>query len=271
MNQPEERSITLNGFALHYLDWRNDHKPSIVLLHGLFSNARYWDFLAERLSDEFHVISLDQRGHGNSDWTGNYGQRDYVTDLEIFIQKLSIHSCSIIGHSLGGISAILYAAIHPDNVNKLVIVDIGPELAPEGVRRIGYEMESEPSSFSSLEGVYRYLMGMNELCDEHFLRYQISYAVRQNKDGRYLFKYDPLLKKTSFNSPRWVWDYLKDMLCPVLLLRGEKSDLLSKETAHLMKDIIPTCILEEIEEAGHGIPGDNPEAFYQQVSQFLGK
>lgn len=271
MSQAIEKFVKINGLHLNYLEWQNAPAPVVILLHGLCGNAHYWDLLASSLHQEFHCIAIDQRGHGESDWASCYGSRDYVSDLERVIQQLNITSFILIGHSLGGINAILYAAMHPDHVNKLIIIDIGPELATEGSLRLRKEMQSEPGHFNSVDEVYEYFNNLKRFCSDNFLKHQIRYAIKMNEEGQYIFKYDPALRQTNMNSPQWLWGYLDEILCPVLLLRGSESDLFTTDTAQKIKNMIPHCVLKEIAHAGHEIPGDNPEALSEEVLIFLSK
>ena len=151
MNEPESKFIPVHDLNLHYLDWGNPQATPMLLIHGLCGNAHYWDFFAPRLRDEYHILAIDQRGHGDSSHANNYGTRYYNGDLEAFVDELKLSDFMLIGHSMGGINAILYAERHPDKVVKLVIVDIGPEIGNAGAERMRMEMENEPETFDSVE------------------------------------------------------------------------------------------------------------------------
>jgi pimeloyl-ACP methyl ester carboxylesterase len=157
ISQPEERAIKIGNLNLKYLDWGNTHAVPIVLLHGLCKNAHYWDFFAYSMKDRYHILAIDQRGHGDSDWADSYSPRSYVLDLEIFADRLKLSEFILIGHSMGGINAILYAARHPDQVKTLVIVDIGPEIAAAGIARMEKDRSFEPEAFDLEEEAISYM------------------------------------------------------------------------------------------------------------------
>jgi len=269
MKIQEDKYININELNLHYLDWGNHDKPPMVLLHGLCSSAHYWDIFANRASGEYHVLAPDQRGHGDSDWAKSYGPRGYVLDLEGFIEELGLQKLTLIGHSMGGINAIIYAARHPENVKALVIVDIGPEISPEGVARMEAARSTEPETFKTEDEVITYIRKLEPRESDDFIRHQAKYAVTLDDRELLTFKYDPALLVTELRSPDWLWDYIDQIVCPVLLLHGSESDMLDAKVAGMMVNRLMFGHLLDIERAGHGVPGDNPEAFESSVLSFL--
>jgi pimeloyl-ACP methyl ester carboxylesterase len=269
MLKPQDKFTTINDLTLHYLDWGNPDTLPMVLLHGLYGNAHYWDFFASNMSNQYHILALDQRGHGDSTWAGNYGPRDYVSDLEAFVVKLDLKEITLIGHSLGGINSILYAALHPDHIAKLVIIDIGPEIASAGAERMLKEMLNEPDSFASLEEAASYIMQIQPSYSDIFLRHQLKHALKQDNSGKFTFKFDTALRDTNMRSPEWLWEYLELVVCPALILHGSDSDILLDNIAHRMCNCLPFGSITDISPAGHSIPGDNPQEFETAVRHFL--
>jgi esterase len=267
--EPEDKFITANGLNLHYLDWGNPSATPMVLLHGLCGNAHYWDFFAQDMKNDYHVLSLDQRGQGDSSWAENYGPRDYVLDLEAFVSTLGLESILLIGHSMGGINAIIYAARHPDQVSRLVIVDIGPEIAAAGIERMKNEQANEPDSFSSEREALSYMKQLEPRHSEAFAQHQARHALKRDDKGRLTFKYDRALISTELQSPQWLWEYIREIICPSLLVHGVESDMISGETAQREVDTLVFGSVVDIEHAGHSVPGDNPEAFETAVRNFL--
>jgi pimeloyl-ACP methyl ester carboxylesterase len=131
---PSDHHVQANGMRLHYLDWGNTHLPPMVLLHGGAQSAHSWDFFALALRDHFHVVAVDQRGHGDSDWSeaGDYDAPFHVADLAHFTDLLGIDRFVLVGLSMGGRNAYSFAAHHPQRVERLVIVDVGPDVAAAG-------------------------------------------------------------------------------------------------------------------------------------------
>jgi len=266
---PLNKSMSVNELTLHYLDWENIRAKPMVLLHGLCNNAHYWDFFAEKMSHDYHVIAIDQRGHGYSDWAESYGPRDYVLDLESTIDQLNIEDVFLIGHSIAGITASLYSALHPDKVAKLVIVDIGPELSDFGIQRLLDQWQSEPYSFKSRDEAISLLRRNEPRYSEEFIQHQMKHLLQGNEDSGFTFKYDKALHNTILKSPEWLWEYLDQIICPTLILHGKESDMLTREVADRMAERLIMGSVIDIDNAGHSILGDNPAAFTQATLNFL--
>src|SRR5262249_39823168 len=134
--QATSHELTLNGLRFHYLDWGNDDAEPLLLLHGFTGHAHVWDYVAGELRDDFRVVALDQRGHGDSEHADLYGSVPMVDDLAAFVDALALEHFALLGQSMGGINAFIYTAEHGDRVKRLVLGDIGPEIAPAGITRI---------------------------------------------------------------------------------------------------------------------------------------
>jgi pimeloyl-ACP methyl ester carboxylesterase len=269
MSLPEDKVVKIGNLNLHYLDWGNTDAVPIILLHGLCGNAHYWDFFARSVATEYHLIAVDQRGHGDSDWAESYGPKDYVLDLETFVDSIKLNEFVLIGHSMGGINATIYAAQHPDKASALVIVDIGPEIAAAGIERMERERASEPEAFDSEEEAISYMKKVEPRQPDDFTRHLIKYALRRDKKGRLTFKYDKKLQGTELRSPTWLWERVSQIVCPVLLVHGAESDMLAAEIAQTMAGSLAFGSMIDVERAGHSVPGDNPEAFEAAVHDFL--
>jgi pimeloyl-ACP methyl ester carboxylesterase len=268
--QPEDKWIDANGIKLHYLDWGNPTAPPMVLLHGFCSYAHYWDFFARSLRQEYHILVPDMRGHGDSSWTQSYTLQNSALDLEELIRALNLKDIVLIGLSMGGLISLVYAAIHPDTVSKLIIVDIGPEFAAAGIEHIQRDLANEPGIFDYEDEVFRYLKQTQPLSSDAFIKHQVKHALKRDEAGRLGFKYDKALCQTDLNSQEWLWDYLEQISCPTLVVRAADSDMLTIETAQKMVAKLPYSSLVEIPHAGHTVVGDNPEGFKTVVQQFLG-
>ena len=129
--QPTDHEVRLGGLRFHYVDWGNAHLPHVVLLHGGSLTAHTWDMTALLLRDRYHLVALDQRGHGDSDWTPHVEDDTgalMIEDTRAFIEHLGYEHLTLVGMSMGGINAFHHAARHPEGLDALVIVDVGPEL-----------------------------------------------------------------------------------------------------------------------------------------------
>jgi len=265
----EDKWTTAKSLNVHYLDWGNPSAPAMLLLHGLCGNAHYWDFFAQRVRQDYHVLVPDLRGHGDSSWAASYGPRDYVLDLEAFVDEIGMSSTVLVGHSISGITAIAYAARQPDRVSKLTIVDIGPEIAAVGAQRLQEELARQPETFDSEEKAIAYMKLLEPRQSDTYVQQQVKYALKTDDLGRLRFKHDRALCDTQVRSPEWLWEYLEQVVCPTLVVHGVESDMLLAEVALKMRDKLPFGSTVDIEGAGHSVPRDNPKGFEVVIRRFL--
>src|SRR5262245_51946695 len=129
-----DRSLTVHGQRFHLTEWGPAHAPAVLFLHGVTGHARTWDQEAAALASRYHVFALDQRGHGDSDppLDGDYSLTALAGDIAAVVDALALARVSIVGLSLGGRAAIVHAARHPERVERLMVVDIGPDIAAAG-------------------------------------------------------------------------------------------------------------------------------------------
>src|SRR5262245_65167358 len=132
-----DRSIVLRGRRFHYTEWGTPTAPPLVMLHGVTGHARTWDDEAAALASRYRVLALDQRGHGDSEAPPDcdYTVEAMCGDLAAFIDVLGLSCVSIVGLSMGGRVAIAFAGQTVARVDRLMIIDIGPDIAPAGVVR----------------------------------------------------------------------------------------------------------------------------------------
>ena len=121
-----DRTVRLGGLSFHYRDWGGEDMPAIVVLHGLGHNASHWDPVAAALAGGRRVLVLDQRGHGQSEWTAQYSFALMRDDVAAFVDALAVPSVDLVGHSMGGTIAYLYGVAQPAALRRLVIVDTAP-------------------------------------------------------------------------------------------------------------------------------------------------
>lgn len=267
--QPQDKWFTDGDLRLHYLDWGNSRVTPMVLLHHHTGNAHYWDFFAQNMRQDYHILAVDRRGCGDSSWMGSYSLKKYVADLTKLVETLGLNDIVLIGHSMGGITAVIYAAAHPERVARLVIVDIGPELSSTGKEQFQRRIAGLPAAFNSVEEAVRQMKLIQPYYAEDFIRNLMKYSLKCDESGRFIFKYDPCLYSAGLGSLEWMWGDLVKIACPTLVVHGTESELLLPEVARRMVEVLPSGTLVDIERAGHNLPGDNPEAFAAAVSRFL--
>lgn len=267
-----DKTVALNGLRFHYREWGDADARPLVLLHGFTGHARSWDTFAAAMCDRFRVLALDRRGHGESDWAFDYRAERMVEDVDAFQRELGLKGFALLGLSMGGRNAYMYAALHPEEVERLVIVDIGPEVLAAGSARIQQGVEA-PDVFDDPEEAVRAARIANPRPPEDEHRRRVLNNLTQRDDGRWTWRYDKALRMPGGRPPRpdpeTVWPLLARITCPTLLVCGAESDILSPETATRMVRAIPNCRLVEVAGAGHSVPLDNPDGFLAAVRPFL--
>jgi len=272
--EPREREIRLGGLRFHYVEWGAVGASPLVLLHGFTGHARTWDDFAASMADRFRVLALDQRGHGDSDRAphGDYRIAAMAQDLAAFADALCPGPFSLVGLSMGGRVAIAYAGSHAGRVERLVLVDIGPEMAPEGSARVRTMVANVPEELASEEQAYRLLRAAAPRYSDSLIRHRVKHGFNRLPGGRLAWKYDKTLRAQAKEEHRDMpdlWPDLARIACPTLVVRGIESDVLSPQIAKRMLETLPDGRLVEIPDAGHTVPGDQPEAFLKAVRSFL--
>ena len=260
---------TLRGLEFSFLEWGDPSSPPMVLLHGLTGHAHTWDLFANSLQNEYHIFALDQRGHGNTGWSDppQYSTEDFVEDVHALARHWGINQFVLIGLSMGAHNALAYATRHPEMVEKLVPVDIGPSLPRlhDPVTQAMFHRLYQ--DFDTLDEAYAEAVEANPIADPEIIKYRVRNSLNRTDDGRWTPKH------TRDVALHWKPDDLTDALatiqCKTLLVRGGKSDVLSPEVAESMTAAIPNGSLVTIDGSGHSVPQDKPNGFEAAVREFL--
>jgi pimeloyl-ACP methyl ester carboxylesterase len=273
----KDRFVRVNGLQLHYLDWGGRNKPVLLLLHGLTGNAHAWDpFVASGHSSlaRWRVVALDQRGHGDSDHAKEgYPVTSFASDIWEFSRKLGVERFALIGHSLGARNAMSFSGDHPDCLSHLVLVDFGPEMARQGAVNVRGRTTSRPPGFRSMDDAVAWSRESSPNRTDEQLRQTAEHALRLNYAHRLVWKHDAELAwitgSFGLTEVPHLWQQVARTTCPTLIVRGETSDVLSREVMQRMLQVMPNAKAVEIPGAGHGVPQDQPEAFNKAVWAFL--
>src|SRR5215472_1825474 len=275
--KPLSKTLTVNGLALHYLEWGKENAPPIVCVHGYTGSADAFNALARHLQDRYHLLALDVRGHGESAWSpaGAYRYEDQADDLAGFADRLGLQKFALIGTSMGGIIAMAYAAEHGDRLLGLVINDIGPE-AEAGTQRITQMVGSRPDDFATLEDAMAYrrsaspILAARSAEDQHELALGV---LRQRADGKWGWKMDPayIRQRVERGPPTRppLWPALQALSCPALVVWGTESDVLSEAQARRMAEALPRGELVRVPGIGHAPTLVEP-AVLTALDRFLG-
>lgn len=265
----KEGSVKAGQVTLHYLYWGNN--PEIILaLHGVSSLAHAWDFIAEKLANKYTFIAIDQRGHGDSSKPQNgYTVDDYNEDILNFINTLSIKKLILLGHSMGGRNAIVFAAEHPERVSKLIIEDFGYGIPKSVYEAIQSLVLSNPEEFASEKEAFQHLKKRSKFYRDDATWNRIKNAFF--KTGNSLrWKYNKnAVTKTLNHLYIDLPPYLKAIQCPTLFIRGDQSTIFPKNAALKTLKLNKNFKLNEINNSTHFIQDENPEELIEKIRNFL--
>ena len=274
MNEPQPRAGYLEngGTRLSYVEWGDGaRRPPMLLLHGMRDCARSWDAFAMSMSADFRVIALDSRGHGDSDRAppGGYRFADHVSDVAAAVDGLGLRNPVIVGHSAGGRYAWSCAAENPDRVRALIVVDIDPDPFNPQTARDFAQIADEPDAYPDVGRFVERLRERQPYTDAETLARQARFLSKPAPNGGVAWKADIRIV-TEYERPD-LWDSWREIACPVLLVRGRQSNLLTHETAVRMREALPAAQvrLAELEGGGHWFHQDFPGAFEATARWFL--
>lgn len=271
---PQQQSITVNGIGLAYYEWGSLNMPTLICLHSHTSTATSWREFAEFASSGYHVLALDQRGHGNSEWSATGYTRDhFVEDLSAFVNTKKLNRFTLVGCSMGGWNSILYAHAHPNQVEKIVMVDIGPE--PSTQRLQSPQPPPLPIEFNSFIRGFEWLRSGNGFASDERLMEDAKARLCERADGKWVWKADlqgfdnPLPDMTDPVIINSYWDAIQNIGCPILEIRRAESDLVSDETLESMKKVGYEVSSVDVPNTGHVVMVDRPTEFITSIKKFL--
>jgi pimeloyl-ACP methyl ester carboxylesterase len=272
---PEACHVVLRGMRLHYLDWGVAGRPPILFLHGGGLTARTWDLVCLALRQANHCFALDQRGHGDSDWSPDlaYDTDEHVRDLEGLIDHLGLERPVLVGHSMGALNALTYASRHTDELSGLVLVDMTPDVEIEGANRV-FDFVTAPAELDSIDDFVERAVAFNPNRDPRLLRRSLLHNLRRLPNGKWTWKYDRrAMTRERFDQIRGELSATRELLaevtCPTLVARGELSDAVTEESAARLAAALPQGEWLGIPDAGHTVQGDNPRGLANALRRFL--
>ncbi len=239
----------------------------VIILHGLFGTLDNWQTLARKLGEQFTVYLVDQRNHGRSPHDPEHTYTALAEDLHHFMESHWMFKAHIIGHSMGGKTAMTFAKLYPDMVDKLVVVDIAPKAYAGGHEEIFRALQSVdlPNISARSDADEQLQQRIPEKSIRQFLLKNLS----RDKDGGYRWKMNLAA----------LWDHYKDVLqMPLaghpfegdtLFIRGEKSNYILDEDQPLLANEFPGSQLKTIPGAGHWVHAEAPGQLLGLLEQFL--
>jgi pimeloyl-ACP methyl ester carboxylesterase len=276
-----------DGLKLHYLFWPNPHsKTCCLLIHGFTNDAHIWDGLAKKLQLMHNVIAVDMRGHGDSDWDiqAKYTHPQMIEDVYTLLKKLDFTHWHIIGHSLGARIAMLLVSRKNLQPSSLTIIDTGPEVRAVGVNKVRQDAQNTPTEFINADAFNDYLGSIYLFAQPERIRAMADYGLKINKSGKWIPKTDPAFTQALWKTDSQqgnsndlkypltdeLWQALAKITAPSLILKGQASAILAKNTAEKMAHhVMQNAELKVIPRAGHAMMVDNPDDFEETVCDFI--
>jgi esterase len=264
---PKAHEFTRGAVAIRAWEWAGQ-PPAALLLHGIGNYARYWDFFADAVDGKLRLVATDARGHGESGRPADeYTPDDFVADALAVLDSLKVERALLVGHSMGGTHAIRLAAAHADRVEKLVVVDAGPEPLPEGAERARRLSLERPERFEYADDALAYLRRTSPGYSEEIYANRMRWLFKEDA-GDYVWRSSRDALGAIMTGARGdLWDALRTVRCPVLIVRGTRSNVLSADVAQRMVRTVADGQLLEL-DAGHNIALDRPRELADAVIEF---
>jgi pimeloyl-ACP methyl ester carboxylesterase len=269
--QYADRFVTVDGLRLHYLEWGDSTKPAMILLHGIARHAHTFDHIVPDLARDYRVLAIDMRGHGDSAWSpeGAYLVEDYVKDLEGVLQHLAIRRVTLLGNSTGGRVVQVFAGLHPELVERLIVEDVGPERPQDIADAFARRVQQEANGWASEDELVMQLVAANRRTPEPLLRTYAHFGIKPGPNGRLIWKRDPNLVKGFVSTE--LWDYVRRITSPALYVIGGASRIVPAEAQARLKQMLPNCEIVTMPDLGHYPNEEDTPGFLAIVNRFLGR
>lgn len=278
--QRRDHTLSLNGLRFHVTEWGPQDGLPLVTMHGIRGYGETFAGVAQALQPRHRVIAFDQRGRGDTEWDPqrNYYTDAYVADLAALVDALGLQRFDLLGHSMGGINAIVYAAAHPGRVERLVVEDAGPGAFESslGATRIRKELETTPVGFDTWDAATAFMRALRPTVTEEARQQRLHSMLKALPGGGFTWRYDHAgICATRLNpDPARVVDlrpHVAAIACDTLVVRGGRSDYLQPAMVQEMQALNARLQAIEIPDAGHYIHDDQPALFNEAIVRFLGR
>jgi len=271
----EDHWITLDGLKLHYTEWGQPTAPTIVMLHGLNVQCHTWDPFARVLAKKYHVIAMDMRGHGDSDWArAGYRVRSMARDVHGLIDALGCGPVHLVGHSAGVRVAIAVAGEKPETIRSLAISDAGPANSPNGAvaMRDFIQATTNLKGFKDEAHAREFYLQWHPEWDPEFIDLHVKFQLRRNWAGKLVPKADPdvqwITGSVSLPDVAYLWKAAANLTMPTLLMVGRTSNVLDEDVVAKMLATMPNATVRWF-DAGHYFMREKPAEFLEVLTPFL--
>jgi pimeloyl-ACP methyl ester carboxylesterase len=268
-----DRYVEAGGLELHVQDYGTPGKPQMLCVHGSAAHAHWFDFVAAGLTDAFHVLAPDLRGHGDSEWDRSaqpeYHYDRYAADLNELAEKLDLRDFVLVGHSMGGLVSTVYAATYPGRARAFIMVDSSLNLSADRIANMNAVGSREGSSYAAAEEfVANYkIRPSGSSAPPEIVRHLGRHSVRQFPDGRWRAKVDRNVyaRRVARNLvPQWA--HIK---IPALLLRGDRSHRVSPQIIAQVQALAPQVQVADVPGCDHHVTLDNPPGFVEVCKRWI--
>lgn len=273
-------NVVMRHQRFHYLEWGSSEGDSlpqqpVLFLHGSNQSAHSFDLVSLHLADRFHIFALDQRGHGDSEWCrdSDYSSEAMGLDAAAFIDAMGLERLIVVGHSMGGQNAMRLALSHPERVEKLVLVDIGPEVSKDGAKVIR-QFVTETREFDDIDHFVARVQKYDPYRSREHIERTVKYNMLQRADGKFISKHDhgPRLKATGeqrSRGDRFTLDDVRHLPMPLLIIRGADSNIFPADAAARFAEAVPNGKLITVPDCGHNVHGQNTPGFLDALVPFI--
>lgn len=269
------RQTVVRGQRFHFSEWGDPAAPPVLLLHGGNQSCHSWDLVSLHLADRYHVYALDQRGHGDSEWSReiDYSMEAMAGDALAFLERQQVERPIVFGHSMGGYVTMYAALQSPGFARALVLVDVGPELSDVG-RKVIRDFVVHNVEFDKLDDFLDAVASYDRFRSREHIARTAKYNLLVRADGRYVSKADH--RRMALSDPAEVrpaagleLDDVTKIACPVLVVRGGESPVFTAEAAERFVRALPDGRLVTVPDVGHNVHGGNTPGFLEAVQPFL--
>ncbi len=262
---------------LNYRKFDNNKNNELVILHGLYGSGESWTRVANFLSNNYNIFLPDLRNHGDSFHHHSHTYPELALDVKNWADSINLKNFNLLGHSMGGKTAMFFAEKYPNYLNKLIIADISPrdysnlmQHVPNvnfHLNLISMMLNLQPEKYKS----YREIASILSDYDENIKNIVLKNLIK--KDGQMSWKLN--LKAISDNLPEIMKGLDPDnfidnkILIPTLFLKGELSNYLTEQDTKLIEFIFPNSKIEVINNTGHWLHFENPKEVASKIINFL--
>lgn len=285
---PSSHTYISQRLRLHYVEWGNENAPPLLLLHGGYDHCRSWDWIAQELAKDWHVICPDLRGHGDSQWSpdGDYSRSAFVYDLAQLIHQKKLAPLKIVCHSMGGIIALSYAGVFPETVSGIVNIEglgFSEKFQKErDARSIDESLRTwieqkravaarQPRRYATLNDALERMKEENSYLSDEQALHLTQHASSQNEDGTFSWKFDNYLHAlpADSGSQEEISLLFSKIDCPVSIFWGTESFLpIPNEQSWTLK-ALKNHSLTIYEKAGHWLHHDQTTRFIGDIKKCL--